>query len=127
MSKLTQSIAWQGVQREAARLKDVTLLDLFAGDSGRWQRLQTRIPGLLLDFSKQNIDVGALTALVALAEQQDVAGWRTKMLSGIGINHTEKRAVLHTALRRPFNAPLPVDERLPLVFFSARAETPICR
>ena len=119
MSKLTMSPAWQGVQREAARLKDVTLLDLFAGDADRWQRLQTRIPGLLLDYSKQNIDQGALAVLLTLAEQQDVAGWRAKMLTGVAINHTEKRAVLHTALRRPFNAPLTIDAQDVMVLVQA--------
>lgn len=109
MSKLVQSPAWQGLQREAVRLKDSTLLDLFAADAERWPNMQAGIPGLLLDFSKQHIDARALDALLALALQQDVAGWRTKMMNGTTINHTEKRAVLHTALRRSAATPLLVE------------------
>lgn len=106
MSKLTESPAWRNVTQAAQRLRDVTLQDLFAADAQRWPSFQTAIPGLLLDISKQNLDAAACAALLALAEQQDVAGWRQRMLVGDPINHTEKRAVLHTALRRPFDQPL---------------------
>jgi glucose-6-phosphate isomerase len=111
MSKtsLTQSAAWRAVQEHAARLHSSSLLDLFASDTSRFSRMQCRMPGMMFDYSKQNLDAAAVTALVALAEQQDVAGWRGRMFAGEKINHTEGRAVLHTALRRPFTSPLLVD------------------
>ncbi len=111
MSNLTQSPAWQHLTQEAARLKTVTLATLFAEDAQRFTRFQARMPGLLLDFSKQHLDGAALQALLNLAEQQDVAGWRAKMFDGAAINHTEQRAVLHTALRRAFDRPLLVADR----------------
>lgn len=108
MTRLTQSPAWGVLQDHAQRLRGTTLADLFAADARRFNRFQARMPGLLLDYSKQNLDDAALQALLALAATQDVAGWRERMFAGDTINHTEKRAVLHTALRRGAGAPVTV-------------------
>lgn len=106
MTKLTQSPTWLALQGHAERLRKITLADMFVADASRFDRFQARLPGLLLDFSKQHIDDLALTALLALAQAQDLAGWRDRMFSGAIINHTENRAVLHSALRRGAGAPL---------------------
>ncbi len=111
MTKLTQSPAWRALQTHAERLHGTTLTDLFVADARRFERFQARVPGLLLDYSKQNIDDAALAGLLALTQAQDVAGWRARMFAGEAINHTEKRAVLHTALRRGGGAPVMVDGR----------------
>lgn len=64
---------------------------------------------LHVDLSKNLVDGDVEAALLALAEQVDVAGRRDAMLAGEHINVTEDRAVLHTALRLPADATLVVD------------------
>ncbi len=111
MEMLSQTPVWKRLSVERIRITSTPLRALFAADLRRFERFQAAMPGLLLDYSKQWVDAGVMTALLALAEQQDVTGWRKKMFSGARINNTENRAVLHTALRRSFDNPLPVDGR----------------
>src|SRR5690349_24771479 len=87
--------AWTQVEREAARLAPVRLLDLFAADPGRARTLTLEAPHLIADFSKQRIDAGALAALASLAQAADFDGWRAKMFAGEEVNSTERRAVMH--------------------------------
>jgi glucose-6-phosphate isomerase len=65
--------------------------------------------GLYLDYSKNRITGETLKLLVQLAEE---SGLRTRidaMFRGEKINFTEKRAVLHVALRAPKGATIVVD------------------
>jgi glucose-6-phosphate isomerase len=64
---------------------------------------------LLFDFSKNRITDETLELLVALAEQQKVREFIGRMFEGDKINFTEKRAVLHVALRNRKNRPILVD------------------
>ncbi|MGE0742064.1 MAG: glucose-6-phosphate isomerase [Hyphomonadaceae bacterium] len=91
--------AWTAVETEAARLKQRTLLDLFAADAGRVQALTREAPHLLADFSKQRIDAQALAAFAALAEAAGFDDWRKKLFAGDIVNTTEGRAAKHWALR----------------------------
>jgi len=47
--------------------------------------------------------------LLKLAKEVDLADWIRKMFSGVKINVTEDRAVLHVALRNRSNSPILVD------------------
>ena len=111
MTQLTQSLVWNQLVAARARIAATSLRDLFAADPQRFSRFQVGLPGLTLDYSKQWVDDGVRAALLALAVQQDVTGWRTKMFGGERINHTENRAVLHTALRRTMDQTLLLDGR----------------
>ncbi len=91
--------SWTKVEAEAARLKRETLLNLFAADAARVEKLTFKAPHLLADFSKQRIDAGALAALESLARDADFDGWRTKLFGGEIVNNTEGRAAKHWALR----------------------------
>ena len=68
-------------------------------DADRFARFSVRQDDLILDFSKCALDDETLTLLQQLAGAADVAQQRDAMLSGAIFNNTEKRAVLHTALR----------------------------
>jgi glucose-6-phosphate isomerase len=109
MSALTRSPAWQALVAHQKTLADHHLRDWFADDPARAQRMTLGAAGLSADFSKHRIDPRGLELLFALARQQDVEGWRDRMLRGERINTTEDRAALHTALRRPTSQPLVVD------------------
>jgi glucose-6-phosphate isomerase len=106
MGSLTQSVAWKNLEHARERIAATPLQKLFADDSQRFAQFQASMPGILLDYSKQWVDAHVMTSLGDLAVQQDVAGWRNQMFSGAHLNATENRAVLHTALRRPFDRPL---------------------
>ena len=85
------------------------LRDLFAEDPNRFDRYSLEAAGLFLDYSKHLINDDVLASLVNLAEQANLAHAREAMFAGEKINYTEKRAVLHTALRSFGNAPVMVD------------------
>ena len=98
--------AWRLLTQRASALQASTIADLFRSDAGRFERFSCEAEGLLLDFSRQLLDAGALQALLALAEQTEVPRWIELMFDGHPINNTEDRPALHVALRRPAEAPL---------------------
>lgn len=99
---------WEALGRNHDAARDRTILSLF-DDPDRFGAFSAESDGMLLDFSKTNIDRAALALLVDLAEAAGVAGRRDAMFGGVAINSTEGRAVLHTALRAEDTAPLKVE------------------
>lgn len=97
------SQAWQQLDNEFQRIKDVHMLSLFNTDPQRAQRFTAKAANLSLDFSKNRIDGAVFNALITLAEQSGLNEKRDAMFSGEAINTTEQRAVLHTALRAQKN------------------------
>lgn len=93
--------------REATRERN--LRALFAEDAARFTSFSARLDDLLLDYSKTAVTSETLGLLLKLAEAADVAGKRDAMFAGEAINTTEKRAVLHTALRAPADSRVMVD------------------
>jgi len=83
------------------------ILELF-DDAERAAAFSVEADGLFFDFSKTQIDAGALSLLLELARSRRVEDRRAAMFSGEKINETEGRAVLHTALRAP-SGPILVD------------------
>jgi glucose-6-phosphate isomerase len=101
--------AWKALAAHYKKIKEVPLSKLFADDPKRGQRLTVEAAGLFLDYSKNRITDETLKLLVQLAEESDLRGRIAAMFSGEKINITEKRAVLHVALRAPKNASILVD------------------
>jgi len=101
--------AWAAVRAEAARLKAVTLRELFAADPGRFGRLSASLDDLTIDLSKEKLHAGALDALLALARAAGVEAKRDSIFAGEAWNLTEGRAVLHMALRGGAEAPAGAD------------------
>jgi glucose-6-phosphate isomerase len=109
MSSLIHSIAWKALAEHVGSMKDVHLRDLFAHDSGRFERFSLEVEDLLVDYSKNRVSAETMGLLFALARQAQVFSWRDRMMSGDRINRTENRAVLHVALRNRSNRPITVD------------------
>ncbi|MET7285325.1 glucose-6-phosphate isomerase [Streptomyces sp. NPDC005573] len=86
-----------------------SLRGLFAADPGRAERYVVRVGDLYIDYSKNLVTDETLALLQELATATDVFGLRDAMFRGEKINLTEKRAVLHTALRAPRDAVVEVD------------------
>ena len=100
---------WNDLTQRAKDAKARSILSLFEADAERFSTFSAQHDGLLLDFSKTNIEPGTLTALHALAEAANLPAQREAMFSGATINVTEGRAVLHTALRPDPSRPVMVD------------------
>ena len=101
MPELTTTPAWQALAAHQAKIKAVHLRTLFADDPGRAARFSVEGAGLFLDYSKNRITDETLRLLLELAEARGVTQRRNAMFAGDKINVTEKRAVLHVALRAP--------------------------
>jgi len=85
------------------------LREIFANDSTRGEKLVAQGAGLFLDYSKNRVTDTTLKLLQQLAEECDLLGRIDAMFRGEKINTTEKRAVLHVALRAPKNATILLD------------------
>ena len=99
MSKLTESSAWQALKAHYAAIEPVQMRQMFLEDSERFARFSLQLGELLFDYSKNRINETTLKLLVDLALQAGLPEQITRQFSGVKINLTEQRAVLHTALR----------------------------
>ena len=109
MTALTAAPAWKALSSHHAQIKDLHLRKLFADDPGRAERFSAEGGGLFLDYSKNRITDETLRLLLQLAEERGVAKRRDAMFAGEKINATERRAVLHVALRAPRGDRIAVD------------------
>ncbi len=109
MTALTDTPTWQTLASLAEDVKQQHMRDWFASDTSRASKYQQTACGIELDFSKNLITDDVLKALFALADESQVSQKRDAMFKGDIINHTEKRAVLHTALRNFSGEPVYVD------------------
>ena len=100
---------WKALERHHAEIADLHLRDLFAREADRGTRLSLEALDLYFDFSKNRLTDETLRLLRALAVKADLKRGIDAMFSGEKINFTEKRAVLHTALRAPRDAVIRVD------------------
>ena len=101
--------AWQALAGHHAECAHVHLRDLFASDERRGQRYSIEAAGLYLDYSKNCVNDQTLKLLVTLAAESGLAERIKAMFGGDAINMTEKRSVLHVALRTPATEKLVVD------------------
>lgn len=99
MTSLQQSPAWQALQQHYAEVKGLHMRELFAQNPQRFEDFSLTFNDILFDYSKNRITKKTISLLCELATECDLAGWRDKLFNGEKINHTEGRAVLHTALR----------------------------
>jgi glucose-6-phosphate isomerase len=108
-TSLKRSPAWKALAEHSKEIEKLHLRDLFANDSARGKKLTAEGAGLFLDYSKNRVTETTLKLLQQLAAECDLRGRIDAMFRGDKINITEKRAVLHTALRAPKNATILVD------------------
>jgi glucose-6-phosphate isomerase len=106
---LTETPAWKSLETHRARVRDLHLRKLFADDPKRGERMTVEAAGLFLDYSKNRITQETLELLLQLARETGLRAKIDAMFRGEKINVTEKRAVLHVALRAPRSASIIVD------------------
>ena len=93
----------------ASATKATDIRAAFAADPKRYSRFNASFDDLLMDYSKTAVNDDILVLLEKLAAEGGIAAKREEMFSGVAINFTENRAVLHTALRNRSNTPVLVD------------------
>src|SRR5258706_8700772 len=103
---ITTTTAWSALQSVT---RPGHLRSLFADDPQRSLRYRLQAGDLLIDYSKHLIDDEVVRKLLAVASAAGVDARRAAMFAGEEINVTERRAVLHTALRAPRDAVVMVD------------------
>jgi glucose-6-phosphate isomerase len=96
---LTSSPAWQRLQLHYLDSKEIQIKTLFSEEPERFKRYSLEAAGITLDYSKNHIMDQTKSLLLELAVQSNLEQKRDDMFDGVSINHTENRAVLHTALR----------------------------
>ncbi|MDP3972875.1 MAG: glucose-6-phosphate isomerase [Candidatus Nanopelagicales bacterium] len=106
---LQNTPAWAELQEAADSVGRRHLRDLFADDPARGTRMNAEGAGLYLDYSKQRVTDQVVDTLIRLAEQRGLRERTEAMFTGMHINSTEDRSVLHIALRLPRDADLVVD------------------
>ena len=109
MAALSTRPAWHALATHQRSLADTHLTDLFAADAQRGEKYTLEAAGWYLDYSKQRIDAEALRLLLQLADECDLKAHMLAMWNGEKINITEKRAVLHIALRATRDQRIEVD------------------
>ena len=102
---------WQALTFHGQELKNTAIKELFAGDVKRFETMSIEAAGILCDFSKNLMTEKTLDLLVQLARACSLPDWIERMFSGEKINVTERRPVLHTALRKRSKGALLVDGR----------------
>ena len=106
---LSERPAWKALQAHYNQIHDRHLRTLFAEDPKRGERLAVEAAGLYFDYSKHRVTDETVRLLLALADEAGLRGRIDAMFRGDKINLTEKRAVLHVALRAPRGASIGVD------------------
>lgn len=97
MTILTQSTTWQALAAHSQQIPHMR--ELFADDPARFSNMSLSTCGLFLDYSKNRATPDTLNLLLTLAQEAKLDAKIKAMFAGDIINTTEKRAVLHTALR----------------------------
>jgi glucose-6-phosphate isomerase len=103
---ITTTSAWSALQSVP---RPANLRTLFAEDPQRSARYHLQAGDLTIDYSKHMIDDDVLRRLLAVTAAAGVEARRAAMFAGEPINVTERRAVLHSALRAPRDAEITVD------------------
>ena len=98
-----QTPEWKALKEHHDRLEEegISLKDWLAADPDRVNKLSFEAGDLHFDLSKNLITDETVKLLADLGRAVRVEERRDEMFSGVHINTTEDRAVLHTALRRP--------------------------
>ncbi|TMG85354.1 MAG: glucose-6-phosphate isomerase, partial [Betaproteobacteria bacterium] len=103
------SDTWQALLDHRALLSGHSLASLFDADPGRCASLSLEWDEWLADWSKQRLTQDTMNLLLAHARERNLEAWIAALFAGEKVNLSELRPALHTALRRPGDAPLAVD------------------
>ncbi|MEP6748953.1 MAG: glucose-6-phosphate isomerase [Bacteroidota bacterium] len=106
----TTTEAWKKLQYHYNHeMKKTKMRQLFASDGDRFEKFSIQYGEILFDYSKNIITEATLLLLQQLAAECKLPEAINAMYSGEKINETEKRSVLHIALRNLPGSPILSD------------------
>ena len=108
-SPLTHRPSWQKLEEHYHTARNLHLRTLFAKDPLRGERYALEAVGIYLDYSKNRVTDETMRLLLELAASAGLRERIDAMFKGEKINVTERRAVLHVALRAPRDQSIIVD------------------
>ena len=91
--------SYSTLENLSTQAKERHLASLFSDNQNRFSEFHVKLPGLVLDYSKQNMTQEERGALINLAKEAKLSEWIEKLFTGEKVNHTEGRAAGHTFLR----------------------------
>jgi len=107
--QINKTKEWKNLQKHFKKIKKLHLKDLLSNKK-RFKTfslsLDIKKNNLLFDYSKNRITQVTIQKLISLAKKANLKENIQDMFSGEKINITEKRAVLHIALRNRSNKPI---------------------
>ena len=109
LTPLTQRPEWRALEDHYQAIRTTHLRQLFADDPQRGERFVLDDVGVYLDYSKNRVTAETMRLLLRLAESCGLRPRIDAMFRGDKINVTERRAVLHVALRAPRGSSIVVD------------------
>ncbi|MBF0299865.1 MAG: glucose-6-phosphate isomerase [Oligoflexia bacterium] len=102
---------WKRLESHYEQMKSMHLREIFAENKLRAEEFSLQKLNLFLDYSKNIVTKDTMKLLFDLARACNLGKAIEEMFSGIKINKTENRPVLHVALRNRSNNPILVDGR----------------
>lgn len=105
----TQTSAWKELEKYFATFNGTQMKDMFAKDANRAAKYSLQFEDIFVDFSKNIVDEKVMSLLQKLAEECGLKEAIEAEFTGDKINKTEKRSVLHVALRNRSNSPIYSD------------------
>ncbi|MGB6198005.1 MAG: glucose-6-phosphate isomerase [Candidatus Acidiferrales bacterium] len=108
-AQLNTRSAWKALEAHFAKVRELHLRKLFEDDATRGERMAVDAAGIYFDYSKHRITDETLKLLLQLADECGLRARIDAMFRGDKINVTEKRAVLHVALRAPKGQSIMLD------------------
>jgi glucose-6-phosphate isomerase len=106
---ITQSPEFKALQAHQKTLQAAHIKDMFSSDPARAQKFSLEAAGIFIDYSKHKITDETCRLLNALAKARGISEKRDALIEGAKVNHSERRAVLHPALRGSADASLEID------------------
>lgn len=106
---LEKTGSWKKLETHFNEMKPVHMRALFNDDRTRGERYRIIHDRIYFDYSKNMVNDKTLQILLELAEEVNLKAEIEKMFTGEKINGTEKRPVLHVALRNRSGRPVYVD------------------
>ena len=105
----TETTAWQKLTLAFLNIQAAHMRELFEEDHHRFEKFHLKFEDILVDYSKNLVTKEVMDDLIELAQQTDLPEAIRMMFDGAMINQTERRSVLHVALRNRSNSPIHVD------------------
>jgi len=109
MAKPTQLPSWNQLNNHYKQIAPKQMAAMFEEDKNRFTKFSLEFNDILVDYSKNRITEETMSLLFALVKESGVKNAIEAMYSGVKINNTENRSVLHIALRNRSNTPVMSD------------------